>query len=299
MKQFITSLLVLLNGYCIGQNFVNGDLEGVPSGVDVLPPSWDNVSYVDSICQATHLGWDTPDVTDINGPSDYTGIYGVPQSGLAFVSGNYGGNSSNFWQEGIQQTVSGFLVNEIYKIDFYQTIVKFFNALDGSGSWIVYVDNNIIDTTTISYSNLLYQDSNLIWDYRSVNFIATKNSHTLKFLPLDDDNNNYFSTNDTLGGLRMGIDNINLSKATNINKQIVLIDVSLYPNPTFGQVSIRFDELKKAPFIKIRNSIGQIVFAKQYNNTLQIDLDLDIPNGIYFLQVESEGEIISKKIIKQ
>lgn len=77
-----------------------------------------------------------------------------------------------------------------------------------------------------------------------------------------------------------------------------IYNFEIYPNPTFGQVSIRFDELKKAPFVKIRNQLGQIVIDKQYNNTNQIDLDLDVPNGVYFLQIESEGEIVTKKIIK-
>lgn len=76
-------------------------------------------------------------------------------------------------------------------------------------------------------------------------------------------------------------------------------EVTFYPNPTFGEITIRFDEFKKAPFIKIRNNLGQLVFAKQYYNSQQIDFDLDFPNGVYFLQIESEGEIISKKIIKQ
>ncbi|MCB0409080.1 MAG: T9SS type A sorting domain-containing protein [Flavobacteriales bacterium] len=89
-----------------------------------------------------------------------------------------------------------------------------------------------------------------------------------------------------------------LPSTTSIN-EFIYNNISLYPNPTSSQVTIRFGELKKAPIIKIRNQLGQLVFTKKYNNTNQIDLDLDVLNGVYFLQIESEGEIINKKIIKQ
>lgn len=87
--------------------------------------------------------------------------------------------------------------------------------------------------------------------------------------------------------------------STGINTKQEKNDVSVFPNPTYGKTTIQFGELKKAPFIKIRNQLGQLVFTKKYYDSQQIELALDVPNGVYFLQIESEGEIVTKKIIKQ
>ena len=78
-----------------------------------------------------------------------------------------------------------------------------------------------------------------------------------------------------------------------------LSSLSLYPNPTTGNVFIDLGELKKDIKATLTNSIGQVVLTQNYVSTKSINFDIDLPKGLYFLTLETDGEVIFKKIIKQ
>jgi phosphatidylserine/phosphatidylglycerophosphate/cardiolipin synthase-like enzyme len=78
-----------------------------------------------------------------------------------------------------------------------------------------------------------------------------------------------------------------------ISDYIDLNDViSVYPNPSKGSFSI--DGLKHTiDKLTVVNSIGQIVEVVEYpNNTINLDLD----KGVYYINIISKGEVMSKKI---
>lgn len=78
-----------------------------------------------------------------------------------------------------------------------------------------------------------------------------------------------------------------------------LSNLSIYPNPTDGCVVISLGE-DFVNAVTIRNAIGQVVFSKKYKgNSKEINLFFDEPTGVYFVQIESNKETITKKIIKQ
>lgn len=83
------------------------------------------------------------------------------------------------------------------------------------------------------------------------------------------------------------------------------IDFVIYPNPSTSQVTIEFElsETKNAS-IEIKNILGQTVrmisnnsFAKGINK-VEIDLS-EFSSGLYFVQLQSENKITSKKFIKE
>lgn len=74
--------------------------------------------------------------------------------------------------------------------------------------------------------------------------------------------------------------------------------VSIYPNPTSEQLTISLEEASIG-VLSIRNYLGQLVMKEEFNNTKELDISLDAPSGIYFLQLEVDGEVIIKKIIKE
>ena len=74
--------------------------------------------------------------------------------------------------------------------------------------------------------------------------------------------------------------------------------INIYPNPSSGQLTISLEEASKG-VISIRNYIGQIVMKQEFDNTQELNINLDGPSGIYFLQVESDGQVITKKVVKQ
>lgn len=75
----------------------------------------------------------------------------------------------------------------------------------------------------------------------------------------------------------------------------------IYPNPTDGAFSIVFGlNQPKDMQIKIVNVIGQEVFEGTFNqvqnNTINFDLN-QVASGIYFVNIQSGEEMISKKIV--
>ena len=74
-------------------------------------------------------------------------------------------------------------------------------------------------------------------------------------------------------------------------------NLSLYPNPTTGNITIELGEVKQDLKITITNSIGQVILSYNYASTDLINLDLNYPKGLYFLRLEGGGEVITQKIV--
>lgn len=209
MKKTILFICFLSNYICHAQDFINNDLTGTV-GISSLPLNWLVVPETDPNSLSTSALQSTPDLSNTTGPNQPSGINGNPYSGNTMLTGLNGMNASSgwYWHEGIMQTVSGFSPGCTYDVNFFQTVVKQSNALDQSGSWAVYLDNTLIGITAVSNSNLPFNSNSLAWDFRTLTFTATNASHTIKFLPEDNDNSHELSSTDPNGGLRMGIDSI-------------------------------------------------------------------------------------------
>ena len=83
----------------------------------------------------------------------------------------------------------------------------------------------------------------------------------------------------------------------NINSKTGII---IYPNPSSGEFSIEGLGLGIYD-VEIYNMVGEKVYSAPNINPLtsnEIYFNYQ-PNGIYFLQIKSEGKTISKKIIIQ
>lgn len=198
----------------IAQNFTNADFDGTQTNnLSGLPNAWQSVPSSDVNCfvSSSHIGLgDTPDLTDSLGPMSSTGISGNAYSGSTFVSGV----RANNFHEGVMQQVNGLVTGNEYTLSFYQAVVKQQNCLDTSGAWTVILDNNILFNSPISVSNKNYDDKNLHWEYREINFIANSSSINFKFLPFDDDTNLDLYANELDGALRMGLDQVKLEAIT-------------------------------------------------------------------------------------
>jgi len=215
---------LLGTSYIHAQNFINPDLNGSIFSFSSLPDNWEKVEVGDPTCQASNPNvGDTPDLCSLSQPDVTSGVCGIPFSGNTYVTGLRMQTSVSF-QEGIKQTLNGLTVGQPYTIAFSQAVVKQIFALDQVGSWAVYKDNDFLAITAPSTSPLDILDPNIIWEERTVDFIATATSHTIKFLPEDDDSNISQSLTNSDAALRMGIDNINLITDCNLN---IGLDIAL------------------------------------------------------------------------
>ena len=215
----IFSMLLLCN-FVAGQDFENGDLEGQIYGLSTTPPSWYAVPQSDPVCAANFAPGTTADLTNETMPSPTIGLIGNPYSGNSFVSAIAANSDGSIYMEGIQQNVSGFMVDSIYEVHFYQAVVKQSNMKDNTGSWALYVGNTLagVSETTTSYA--AYNSTNFNWDKRSIVFTATAPTMMFKFFPVDDDDNGVLDEWDASGALRMGIDSLFITPWCNLNADL-------------------------------------------------------------------------------
>lgn len=82
-----------------------------------------------------------------------------------------------------------------------------------------------------------------------------------------------------------------------INKDLESTDISVYPNPTFGQVEIEGLSSQEKT-IEVLNTNGQLIFAQESNQERSTLNMADYPKGAYFLRITSEKGTVTKKIIK-
>jgi uncharacterized protein (TIGR02145 family) len=77
--------------------------------------------------------------------------------------------------------------------------------------------------------------------------------------------------------------------------------IIIYPNPANETVTVTFNTTDRVNTIEIVNTIGHTVFVKQIKSiekSEQIDIS-DLPQGIYFIKVQTDKRNIIKKIIKE
>ena len=71
--------------------------------------------------------------------------------------------------------------------------------------------------------------------------------------------------------------------------------IEIYPNPTSGNIT--FTNISEINQIEIRNALGQKIYDRE-NNLSTISIDLNQPNGIYFVRLIGNNETVSiRKII--
>ena len=101
------------------------------------------------------------------------------------------------------------------------------------------------------------------------------------------------------------IDNINVGSAsTGIESEFTDIFLKVFPNPTTKSSILTIEsEINSVFSIKIIDLLGNLVetvhdgFVKKGENTFEIG-DSIVSSGVYFIRVESNGKVVSKKLIK-
>ncbi len=303
MKHYLLTMAGLFLGINLAftQNFINPDLDGTITGSPGdTADFWYHVPYTDINSIASSSFFDGPDLTDMTNPSPAVGLNGNPYSGPTFISGlisQY--DAQNVFHEGIMQTVSGLTPGQTYTVNFYQTVVKQENQLDTSGAWAVYFDNTLAGYSAVSTSQLPFNSNSLVWDYRTVEFVATNSSHTIKFLPYDDDGDITQSLTNEAGGLRMGIDLINLGTAgISVLTNELVTQVS--PVPASDHVTISFKNYTNSEHqLLIFNANGGLVYERSGISTEEIQITHDdLGSGIFYFKLKNDqnylgsGEIV-------
>ncbi|MCW3085269.1 MAG: hypothetical protein JWP12_2635 [Bacteroidetes bacterium] len=81
-----------------------------------------------------------------------------------------------------------------------------------------------------------------------------------------------------------------------------LFNMTLYPNPANEQITFDLSEaINENTIIQIKNTLGQTIKTAQLSKgNKQLEMDIrDLAQGFYFIQLQNEGQLLSKKFIKQ
>lgn len=107
-----------------------------------------------------------------------------------------------------------------------------------------------------------------------------------------------FHSDDSVNQLGVNIDNFVIT-GTLPNEEFNGNQFSIYPNPTSGIISISFEEITEMN-IQVFDLTGKIVHSVN-EKPLSTSIDLDISSfskGIYFIKIDSGGNSVTKRIIK-
>ena len=78
-----------------------------------------------------------------------------------------------------------------------------------------------------------------------------------------------------------------------------LKNLSVYPNPSSGAITIDLGEIQEQLSATLYNNLGQVVFTQFFVNTTKIDLSIEAPSGIYFLQLTTPTTTKTIKVLKE
>ncbi len=84
--------------------------------------------------------------------------------------------------------------------------------------------------------------------------------------------------------------------SSNVNKSL-----HIYPNPTQDKIFVGMNHIPQGAKLIILNSLGQEMYRKEVVDTRQeIEISLSaFPVGIYYLQVQSDDNIFTEKIVRE
>jgi hypothetical protein len=242
-------------------------------------------------CTPTAGGWDT-----IGAPGTASGWY------ISFTN-NAGGTSpeveayGNQSNGGISETMR--LTSPPVKtlgissatLSFKHTLGLSSSGASGSSVITIAVESSPDKTTWSSLYNTTYNAT------PSLTYVVTET----RTLPLSGLSSDSIFIRFSISGVMFkvnnwDIDNVNITTTTGVTSVFHPdADLLVYPNPANDFLTVNGSDIKNAA-VTLTDMIGKTVFQSQMTNgKLKIDVS-SFPKGIYFLQVQSEKGMITRKV---
>jgi len=85
-----------------------------------------------------------------------------------------------------------------------------------------------------------------------------------------------------------------------VEENSFLVDIKVFPNPTNQNVTIDLNQIKKSFKANLYNSLGQILWSKEINDSSRFQFEIHQASGIYFMEILGKnGERAYIKLIKE
>ncbi|MCB0410190.1 MAG: T9SS type A sorting domain-containing protein, partial [Flavobacteriales bacterium] len=78
-----------------------------------------------------------------------------------------------------------------------------------------------------------------------------------------------------------------------------VLNTKVYPNPFLDNVKIELEKNYETVELKLLDVKGNVIQSKSYFNSSLCELKLDVPKGVYFIEVRTEYFVKIQKIVKQ
>ena len=148
---------------------------------------------------------------------------------------------------------------QVLLVDSNQNL-EYLNVKNGNNTAIFYYDSRVTpNLTCIEVDNVTWSNSN--WTWR--------------------DANNVFNTSCSVGLAEF-------KEKTNL---------SIYPNPTNGYVTIQLDEIPKNVVINIKDVLGKTLLEQKANSTSTLINVSSLPEGIYYVELINDSYKYAKKLV--
>ncbi len=312
MKKILFILSFISSSILFGQNLVvNGSFENVST----IPNNPGQLNYA--------IGWtefrDTPDLYSALSPSpsmqvpNVAGGYQQPFHGDNYV-GFFAYHTTSNGREYLGTTLSSpLVVGKNYSISMYVSLA----AIDSNIFMTLAVSNiGAVFTNTLysfanpypilnnahAYSLSVIGDTSATWvniqgtfvadsayQFLAIgNFFNDANTTVVNYFPLSPFNYSYYFVDS------VSVHEIPLTGIAEQTKHLINIS----PNP--ASTSFIINGLNKVYTLNIYNAVGQLLY--QEDNILASDKRVDVsqyPKGLFFIKIESEGEVYTYKILKQ
>lgn len=271
MKIIIAVLFAIVitgNGY--SQTILNGDFEiNTAANCEF---NLQNSAYSNKM----HYSWGFGNSNELDIQTNICG-YANPPSNNYFVSlskkpnGNY---------DALSLKLSANLISgNTYQISYFEFATDTFS------------NNNVpvqlgLSSDSLNFGQLIYNSLPTInsWTQRTFTFVAPNNG---KYITI---------RSDSAGILKAWnfIDNIQLTSINGINDNTLNTATYLYPNPTNGEFTISFPS--NVQYIQIINSLGQIIKNQYLDGLTSLKFEIE-NNGLYFVNIATKSDFITKKLI--
>ena len=216
---------------------------------------------------------------------------GASDGGHLMLNANNANRAGVFQQ--ITLPISTFTVVEYYARNYSGTALPAGTVLE----FRLYNEPIVGSPSQLIYSDTIPKDS-LAWMRRTFSPRISPDQ-TKRFF------NICLSNNTTTDKSTIGIDNIEMCASTTVDtkESTVSRQFQIVPNPNQGTFTVVLSERATLGMkLRILNSMGQIVqdFTPKVGSETQTIEAYHLPNGMYFLQVLSEGKLIGvEKFVKQ
>lgn len=83
-------------------------------------------------------------------------------------------------------------------------------------------------------------------------------------------------------------------------KEETMVSYNLYPNPNTGEFTIAFNHVQNNATVEVMDALGKLVLSQNVNGMETTVNTTTLQNGIYFVTVRDEKNILVRtKVIKQ